>query len=142
MVTTFVFPQTANHAFLGTVTLLLGQSKILLEAQEDLLTAIPGSITPESPKVLQLRAARVSMFTIHQKCAFFSGGVPLSVSDCPSLKVTQQGKFINAEFSWGRWNGDDARQLEEPLLRVITRLSGWWCPSLGFPNSDFFKMAF
>jgi hypothetical protein len=38
-------------------------------------------------------------------------------------KVTQQGKFINAEFSWGRWNGDDARQLEEPLLAVILRMS-------------------
>jgi len=37
--------------------------------------------------------------------------------------VTQLGKFLNAEFSWGRWNGDDARQLEEPLLMVISRLS-------------------
>lgn len=142
MVTTFVFPQTANHAFLGTVTLLLGQSKILLDAQEDLLTADPGSITPENPEMLQLRATRVSMFTIHQKCGFFSGGVSLSVSDRPSIKVTQQGKFINAEFSWGRWNGDDARQLEEPLLSVITRLSRWWCSSLCFPDSNCFKMAF
>ena len=142
VVTTFVFPQTANHAFLGTVTHLLGQTKILLDVQEDLLTAIPGSIAPESPRMLRLKATRVSMFTIHQKCGFFSGGVPLSVSDRPSLKVTQQGKFINAEFSRGRWNGDDAKQLEEPLLRVITRLSGWWCSSLGFPDSNLFKMAF
>src|SRR5712691_1635148 len=34
--------------------------------------------------------------------------------------------FLNAEFSWGRWNGDDARQLEEPLLMVISRLSMWY----------------
>jgi hypothetical protein len=142
VVTTFVFPQTANHAFLGTATLLLGQSKILLDAQEDLLTAIPGSIAPESPKMLRLRATRVSMFTIHQKRGFFSGCVSLSASDRSSLKVTQQGKFINAEFSWGRWNGDDARQLEEPLLSVITRLSGWWYSFLYFPDSNFFKMAF
>ncbi|KAF8273497.1 hypothetical protein EI94DRAFT_1826225 [Lactarius quietus] len=105
VVTIFVFPQTANHAFLGTVTLLLSQAKVLLDAQEDLLTSVPGSITPESPKFLQLKATRVSMFTIHQK-------------------LTQQGKFINAEFNWGRWNGDDARQLEEPLLCVISRLNG------------------
>jgi hypothetical protein len=39
--------------------------------------------------------------------------------------VTQLGKFLNAEFSWGRWNGDDARQLEEPLLMVVSRLSTW-----------------
>ncbi|KAI9441300.1 hypothetical protein H4582DRAFT_1367483 [Lactarius indigo] len=105
VVTIFVFPQTANHAFLGTVTLLLGQMKVLLDAQEDLLTAVPGSIPPESPKFLRLRAIRASMFTIHRR-------------------LTQQGKFINAEFSWGRWNGDDARKLEEPLLGVISRLNG------------------
>ncbi|KAH9042560.1 hypothetical protein EDB85DRAFT_1915639 [Lactarius pseudohatsudake] len=105
VVTVFVFPQTANHAFLGTVTLLLGQMKVLLDAQEDLLTAVPGSITPESPKFLRLKATRASMFTIHQG-------------------LTQQGKFINAEFSWGLWNGDDARKLEEPLLGVISRLNG------------------
>ncbi len=142
VVTIFVFPQTANHAFLGTVTLLLGQMKVLLDAQEDLLTAVPGSITPENPKFLRLSATRASMFTIHQRRAFFSGSVSLSVSDHPSPEVTQQGKFINAEFSWGRWNGDDARQLEEPLLGVISRLSRWWCLSLCFPDSDFFKMAF
>ena len=142
VVTIFVFPQTANHAFLGTVTLLLSQSKILLDAQEDLLTAVPGSLSPRSPKFLQLRATRVSMFTIHQKCGFLAGNVSLSVSNRPSLKVTQQGKFINAEFSWGRWNGDDARQLEEPLLGVISRLSERWYSSLCFPDPNFSKMAF
>ena len=70
------------------------------------------------------------MFTIHQKCGFSFGIVSLSVSNCPSLKVTQQGKFINAEFNWGRWNGDDAKQLEEALLGVISRLSRWWCSPL------------
>jgi len=42
-----------------------------------------------------------------------------------SYKVTLQGKFINAEFSWGRWNGDDARRLQEPLFSVISRISKW-----------------
>ena len=37
--------------------------------------------------------------------------------------MTQLGKFLGAEFSWGRWNGEDARQLEAPLLTVISRLS-------------------
>ena len=71
VVTICVFPQTAHHAFLGTITLLLGRMKVLLDAQEDLLTAAPGSIIPGSPKALQLRAARVSMFTIHQGRTFF-----------------------------------------------------------------------
>lgn len=72
VVTIFVFPQTGHHAFLGTVTLLLGQMKVLLDAQEDLLTSAPGSIAPGSPKALQWRATRVSMFTIHQKRTFMS----------------------------------------------------------------------
>lgn len=72
VVTIFVFPRTANHAFLGNVALLLSQIKLLLDAQEDLLTSVPGSITPESPKYSQLRATRISMFTIYQGCTFLS----------------------------------------------------------------------
>jgi hypothetical protein len=66
VVTIFVFPRTAHHEFLETITMLLGQIKFLVDAQEDLLISVPGSITPGSPKAMQLRAARVSMFTIHQ----------------------------------------------------------------------------
>jgi len=44
--------------------------------------------------------------------------------------VAQLGKFINAEFSWGRWNSDDARQLEEPLLAVLSRMSQWYLSPL------------
>lgn len=72
VVTIFVFPRTGHHAFLGTVTLLLGQMKVLLDAQEDLLTSAPGSIAPESPKALRWRATRVSMFTTHQGRTFVS----------------------------------------------------------------------
>jgi Putative ER transporter, 6TM, N-terminal len=72
VVTILVFPRTANHAFLETATLLLSQIKLLLDAQEDLLTSAPGSITPGSPKYLRLRATRVSMFTIHRGCTFLS----------------------------------------------------------------------
>jgi Putative ER transporter, 6TM, N-terminal len=122
VVTIFVFPRTANHAFLGTVTLLLSQIKLLLDAQEDLLTSVPGSITPGSPKYLQMRSTRISMFTIHQGCTLCNLCCP-QMSLTMVHKVTLQGKFINAEFSWGRWNGDDARQLEEPLLSVIFRMS-------------------
>lgn len=54
------------------------------------------------------------------------------------LQVTQLGKFLNAEFSWGRWNGDDARQLEEPLLMVVSRLSMSFIFPL-VPDSHFFR---
>jgi hypothetical protein len=71
-VTIFIFPRTAHYTYLTTVTLLLGKIKLLLDAQEDLLTSVPGSITPGSPKSLQLRTTRASMFTIHQGRTFIS----------------------------------------------------------------------
>ena len=39
------------------------------------------------------------------------------------LSVAGTSKFITLEFSYGRWNGDDVKGLEEPLLGVISRLS-------------------
>jgi hypothetical protein len=85
VVTIFVFPQTAHYAFLGMVTPLLGQMKALLDAQEDLLTSAPGSISPESPKALQWRATRVSMFTTHQRRTFMSLCVIDGLNHGPSL---------------------------------------------------------
>ena len=31
--------------------------------------------------------------------------------------------FVNAEFSRGRWNGDDSKALEEPCRLLVTRTS-------------------
>lgn len=33
-----------------------------------------------------------------------------------------QKQFLNLEFSWGRWNGDDIKDMLEPLQIVATRL--------------------
>lgn len=33
--------------------------------------------------------------------------------------------FINLEFSRGKWNGDDVRDLEEPLLALVIRVCKW-----------------
>jgi hypothetical protein len=33
--------------------------------------------------------------------------------------------LINLEFTWGKWNGDDVRGLEDPLMGVVTRAGGW-----------------
>ena len=37
--------------------------------------------------------------------------------------VETKGTFINGEFSWGRWNGDDVKALEEPLKILQARIS-------------------
>ena len=36
--------------------------------------------------------------------------------------------FINLEFSYGRWNGDDVRGLEEPMIALVTRVGA--CPPI------------
>lgn len=30
--------------------------------------------------------------------------------------------FLNLEFSWGKWNGDDIKELEKPLAGVVSRI--------------------
>lgn len=30
-------------------------------------------------------------------------------------------KFIGAEFSWGKWNAEDIKALQEPLIVVVNR---------------------
>ena len=36
--------------------------------------------------------------------------------------VDGQLKFINAEFSWGKWSGTDLKALSKPLLGVVSRI--------------------
>ena len=37
--------------------------------------------------------------------------------------VAPKSDLINAEFSYGRWNGDDAKSLEEPVRILVARMS-------------------
>jgi hypothetical protein len=37
------------------------------------------------------------------------------------LAVLASTKFINAEFSWGKWNAEDVEGLQEPLNVVLNR---------------------
>jgi hypothetical protein len=39
-----------------------------------------------------------------------------------STIVMAKSGFINLEFNWGRWNGDDVRSLEEPLVALVVRV--------------------
>lgn len=38
--------------------------------------------------------------------------------------------LINLEFSWGKWNGDDVKTLEEPLLEIVVRIGVLPCSFL------------
>lgn len=105
VVIVLVFPETMNHAFLHTVSELLTHMSTILKMQDDVLSATPGDFAADSPKLAKLRGTRLGMISKQQQLA-------------------TQSKFLGAEFSWGRWNGEDAKGLEEPLLAVSSRING------------------
>lgn len=39
--------------------------------------------------------------------------------------VAAKTALINVEFSYGRWNGDDAKALEEPLQHTVARICSY-----------------
>ncbi|KAI0041578.1 hypothetical protein FA95DRAFT_677065 [Auriscalpium vulgare] len=100
-----VFPETVNHAFMDAVSALLSKIEFMVQGQERVLSAEVEDFVTEHEIVAQLRANRTAMFTIYE-------GIKL------------QSKFINIEFSFGRWNGDDNNGLVSPLLSVISRING------------------
>ncbi|KAI0055431.1 hypothetical protein BV25DRAFT_1833168 [Artomyces pyxidatus] len=100
-----VFPETVNHAYLATVSVLLRKIEFMLAAQEDVLSTKLDNIKAQDDTVTKLGAARAASFSIYQG-------------------LTLQSKFINLEFSFGKWNGDDALTLEKPLMGIISRING------------------
>ena len=40
--------------------------------------------------------------------------------------MEQKNGLINLEFSWGRWNGNDAKNLGEPLRILVSRISSFY----------------
>ncbi|KAI0070747.1 hypothetical protein K474DRAFT_1631398 [Panus rudis PR-1116 ss-1] len=101
-----VFPETVNHAFLVGTSGLLGQIQGLIEMQEQVLTTSPNELGENSPLVGKVRGSRAAIVGVYKQ-------------------LTQTSNFMGVEFSWGKWNGEDVRGLEEPLLGVISRLGAF-----------------
>ena len=40
-----------------------------------------------------------------------------------ACEVGMKSALINVEFSFGRWSGDDAKAIEEPLKVLVSRMS-------------------
>ncbi|KAI0946571.1 hypothetical protein AcW1_010001 [Taiwanofungus camphoratus] len=98
-----VFPETLNHALLVSTADLVGELQALVEMQGEVLGAAPSDLTTGSGLLRKVLLARDGIFAHIQQ---FSG----------------QLMFLNLEFSWGKWNGDDIKELEKPLAGVVSRI--------------------
>ncbi|KAJ6538107.1 hypothetical protein B0H19DRAFT_1079182 [Mycena capillaripes] len=102
--TILVFPETMVHALMDTLVEQLARMEKMIEMQDIVLTANAEDLAPESPLITQFKALRARVIGTQQQLAATAG-------------------MLSLEFSWGRWNGDDLRDLQEPSITLITRVS-------------------
>ncbi|EIN05213.1 hypothetical protein PUNSTDRAFT_107508 [Punctularia strigosozonata HHB-11173 SS5] len=99
---TLVFPETINHAHLEALAGFCGALKGLVAMQDEALDSTHETVAAMKGKISGTRAGLVAKWQGLQGTAV----------------------FINLEFSWGKWNGDDILELEQSLLGIITRIAG------------------
>ncbi|KIP09379.1 hypothetical protein PHLGIDRAFT_86838 [Phlebiopsis gigantea 11061_1 CR5-6] len=97
-----VFPETVNHATLVATSGLITKLKSIVDIQQQILTATPEDLVEGAPLPGKLQVLRLgSLMQIQQMIG--------------SLH------FIGVEFSWGKWNADDVKSLQEPLTVAVNR---------------------
>ncbi|KAJ3525006.1 hypothetical protein NM688_g8467 [Phlebia brevispora] len=102
VVIVFVFPESINHATLVSTSALLGKIKDLVDLQQQVLESTPDDLARGSPLFTKLLGGRAAILAQIQQ-------------------MVASMKFINVEFSWGKWNGNDVKALTEPLMAVVSR---------------------
>ncbi|KZP19305.1 hypothetical protein FIBSPDRAFT_1045659 [Athelia psychrophila] len=105
VLTVLVFPETMNHACMKATVSQMAQLQALIAVQEAVLDSRVENLAPGTPLLAQI------------------GGMRSAVLAGQKALMAKSG-FINLEFSYGRWNGDDVRELEEPMLGLVTRAAG------------------
>ena len=120
--TLFVFPETMNHANLARTVNLLRDINAMFGFQAELLKTCE-SEGPRSRSILEtVEKKRRQLIAGMQQCERRRFNFRRQVlAEYMALVVTTTSGLVNLEFSWGRWNGDDIKALEEPLLAVVTR---------------------
>ncbi|KAF7972398.1 hypothetical protein HWV62_18046 [Athelia sp. TMB] len=123
LLTVCVFPETMNHSCMQSTIGQMAQLKALIALQETVLDSQPEDLGPGKPLMLKIIGMRSALLA-GQKALMGKSG------------------FINLEFSYGRWNGDDVRGLEEPMIALVTRVAGLqnFARILGEPSSKAFKL--
>lgn len=108
----------------------LGQVKTLIKMESTVLESDPEDLAPGKPLMVKIAGIRAAVLGTQKACrflCFFLVGAKTGIFFRLTLVVAVMAKsgFINLEFSWGKWNGDDIRALEEPLLALAIRVCEW-----------------
>jgi len=118
-----IFPETLNHQYLNSISALLATVRELVEVQDRVLRVTqPAEINPETPMTKEIQGKVAGMIGSIQKCAEFCftqwsrRGINLGIP------VDSQSGMLSLEFTFGRFNGDDAKAIEEPLKMVVSRI--------------------
>ncbi|KAI0826576.1 hypothetical protein BC628DRAFT_1419081 [Trametes gibbosa] len=98
------FPESLNHSYLTSAAELVEKFTGIVQMQDEVLRTSPQDIVPGTPMATKTSMARAAVVQQLQQ-------------------LLGQKQFLNLEFSWGRWNGDDIKELLEPMQIVATRLS-------------------
>jgi hypothetical protein len=61
-----IFPETVNHAYLGTMSTILAKVRAMLASQNDLLSPEPGDFAPGCPKLEALIGMRTGVMAMYQ----------------------------------------------------------------------------
>jgi hypothetical protein len=120
-VTIFIFPETVNHAYLTGTAGLLGGLRNMLSFQDELLDLEIDSLRDETRNggILQrISKTRIETIVKMQSCEY---RLDFTRRVLDVFKVMASSGLINLEFTWGKWNGDDVRGLEDPLMAVVSR---------------------
>lgn len=96
----------------------MAQLKALIAIQETVLNSTPEELGPDTPLLAKITGMRAAVLAGQKALQAKSG-------------------LINLEFSYGRWNGDDVRELEEPMLGLVTRVGTYQSvPVNAAPNNS------
>ncbi|KAJ7235265.1 hypothetical protein C8J57DRAFT_1572433 [Mycena rebaudengoi] len=104
LATFLVFPETMSHSALDTAEQQLGRILSLIQMQADVLGAADAKeLSADARLIKKFRDVRALVIGTQQQLVATSG-------------------FLALEFTWGKWNGDDVRSLEGPMITLITRV--------------------
>ncbi|KAK7062721.1 hypothetical protein VNI00_000209 [Paramarasmius palmivorus] len=101
--TIFVFPESMSHSYLSTTCEQLGRIKDLVALQDEVLRSSPAELgSSTNPIIAKTKGLRALIIGTQKQLLALSG-------------------FLSLEFSWGRFNSDDVRDLLEPMLGLTAR---------------------
>jgi hypothetical protein len=123
VVTIVVFPQTMNHSCLSATSDLLAKIGELVKIQDVVVDSKPEDLQKGSPLLIDISSKRANIVGSLRQC-WFKTILTLCFTHGWSVffLVMATSGFINLEFSRGKWNGDDVRALETPLLALVSRM--------------------